>query len=256
MYSLVRRSARIITTVAVVAVGLAPLGCGRGTDPDVVRSGQQEGSTLPDSSVRLAVPPAETGAPERVVFLGTSLTAGYGLGDQTARFTDRIQAKVDSAGLPFRIVNAGVSGDTSAGGLRRLGWLLQVPVRVLVIELGANDGLRGLSVDAMRENLQAVMDSARAHYPAVRIVLAGMEAPPNLGPRYVSEFRSVFTELARQNDAVLIPFLLEGVAGEPDLNQVDGKHPTPEGHGMVTETVWGFLEPVLHEVAVGGVHRP
>ena len=188
--------------------------------------------------------------------MGTSLTAGYGLGDQAVRFTDRIQAKIDSAGLPFQIVNAGVSGDTSAGGLGRISWLLRAPVSVLVIELGANDGLRGLSIEAMRGNLQAVMDSARTHYPGVRLVLARMQAPPHLGLRYVSEFRSVFTELAREKDAVLIPFLLDGVAGEPELNQVDGIHPTVEGHRRVSETIWRFLEPVLQEVVRKGEDQP
>ncbi len=188
--------------------------------------------------------------------MGTSLTAGYGLDDPTVRFTNRLQAKIDSAGLPFEIVNAGVSGDTSAGGLRRISWLLRAPVRVLVIELGANDGLRGLSVDTMRRNLQAVMDSARTRYPDVRLVLSGMEAPPNLGPDYGSDFRSVFTDLAEENDAVLIPFLLEGVAGLPELNQVDGIHPTAEGHGRVSETVWGYLQPVLRVVTNNAADRP
>ena len=246
-----------MAAVALVALWLPSAGCGPGADSDVVRSGRQEGSTLAGSGTpAAAVAPADTGAPGRVVFLGTSLTAGYGLGDQTARFTDRIRAKIDSAGLLFEIVNAGVSGDTSAGGLRRISWFLRAPVSVLVIELGANDGIRGLSIEAMRGNLQAVMDSARTRYPDVRFVVAGMEAPPNLGPRYGSEFRSVFTELAQENDAVLIPFLLDGVAGEPELNQVDGIHPTVEGHRRVSETVWGFLEPVLREVATSGADQP
>ena len=250
MYSFDRRSARIIDTITLVAVSLSVAACGPGpADSDVVRSTRQEGS-ISDASAdtSVGVGTASTGAPRRVVFVGTSLTAGYGLGDPEARFTDRLQSKIDSAGLVFEVVNAGVSGDTSAGGLRRMGWLLRAPVRVLVIELGANDGLRGLSTDAMRRNLQAVMDSTRARYADVEFVLAGMEAPPNLGSEYGSEFRAVFTQLARQNGAVLIPFLLEGVAGEPELNQLDGIHPTEEGHRLVSETVWAFLEPVLRNV--------
>ena len=243
-----------MVAVAVAALWLPSVGCGPSTDSNVVRSERQEGSTSAGSGRFRAVTTAGTRG--RVVFLGTSLTAGYGLDDGSARFTDRIQARVDSAGLPFEIVNAGVSGDTSAGGLRRIGWLLRAPVKVLVIELGANDGLRGLSVDTMRRNLQAVMDSARTRYPDVRLVIAGMEAPPNLGLGYGSAFRSVFTELARENDAVLIPFLLEGVAGHPELNQVDGIHPTSEGHGRVSDTVWEHLRPVLREAPEDGGDQP
>jgi acyl-CoA thioesterase-1 len=183
-----------------------------------------------------------------VVFLGTSLTAGTGLADPTDRFTDQIQAMADSAGLPFRMVNAGVSGDTSASGLRRIIWYLQAPVHVLVLELGANDGLRGLSPDSMKANLQAVIDSTRIHYPESRLLLAGMQAPPNLGQAYASGFSSVFSELARTSGGTLIPFLLEGVAGVPELNQADGIHPTPEGHRMVAETVWAHLRPILDDL--------
>ena len=236
--------------ITLLAVSLSVAACGPGpADSDVVRSAHQEGSTSgAPADTSLGVGTASAGAPGRVVFVGTSLTAGYGLSDQEARFTERVQSKIDSAGLVFEVVNAGVSGDTSAGGLRRMGWLLRAPVRVLVIELGANDGLRGLPTEAMRRNLQAVMDSTRARYPDVEFVLAGMEAPPNLGPEYGSEFRAVFAQLARLNEAVLIPFLLEGIAGEPELNQLDGIHPTAEGHGLVSETVWAFLEPVLRNV--------
>ena len=150
-----------------------------------------------------------------MVFLGTSLTAGRGLADPTSRFTDQIQALADSAGLPFRMVNAGVSGDTSAGGLRRITGLLRAPVQVLVLELGANDGLRGLSPDSMKANLQAVIDSTRTHYPNALLLLSGMKAPPNLGQAYTSAFSSVFSELADTNGGTLIPFLLEGIAGVP-----------------------------------------
>ena len=183
-----------------------------------------------------------------MVFLGTSLTFGLGLDDPANRFTDQIQALADSAGLPFRMVNAGVSGDTSARGLRRITWLLRAPVHVLVLELGANDGLRGLSPDSMKANLQAVIDSTRAHYPESRLLLSGMQAPPNLGPAYASAFSSVFSELARENAGALIPFLLEGVAGIPALNQSDGIHPTAEGHRMIAETVWEHLRPILADL--------
>lgn len=205
-----------------------------------------------DTAVQAASPP--TAAPtetERgvVLFLGTSLTAGYGL-DADDAYPALIQAMIDSAGLPFRAVNAGVSGETSAGALRRIDWLLRQPVAVLVLESGANDGLRGQDPARMKENLRQIIERTRAAHPDARIVIAGMEAPPNLGEHYTSAFRAVFPDLAREYDAVLIPFLLEGVAGVPELNQADGIHPTPEGQGIVARTVWRHLEPVLREVAM------
>ena len=156
-----------------------------------------------------------------------------------------IQQKLDSAGLAFRAVNAGVSGETSAAGLRRIDWLLQQPVAVLVLELGANDALRGQDLAAARQNLQAIIDRTRARYPDVRVIVAGMQAPPNLGARYTREFRDLFTELARANGAALIPFLLEGVAAVPELNQADGIHPTAQGARIMADNVWRVLEPVL-----------
>ena len=152
---------------------------------------------------------------------------------------------MDSAGLPFRAVNAGVSGETSAAGLRRIDWLLSQPVAVLVLELGANDALRGQDLTAARRNLQAIIDRTRAKYPDVRIVIAGMQAPPNLGRSYTTEFRQMFVDLARENRAALIPFLLEGVAGDPELNQADGIHPTAEGARVMAENVWQVLARIL-----------
>ncbi len=220
--------------------GFAQAACGSGGDSDVVRSAGQEGSTLD--------PAQRTTLGGRVVFLGTSLTAGLGLADPANRFTDRIQALADAAGLPFRMVNAGVSGETSAGGVGRISWLLRAPVEVLVLELGANDGLRALSPDSMKANLQAVIDSTRTHYPEARLLLSGMQAPPNLGQAYASAFSSVFSDLARMNGGALIPFLLEGVAGVPELNQADGIHPTAEGHRMITQTIWRYLRPILDDL--------
>ena len=244
-----------------MVLGFAQAACGPGGgsngDSDVVRSGGQEGSRAGGP----APLPTQVGAPapeldpaqraalaSRVVFLGTSLTAGAGLADPTNRFTDRIQALADSAELPFRMVNAGVSGATSAGGPGTISWYLRAPVQVLVLELGANDGLRGLSPDSMKANLQAVIDSTRTHYPEARLLLSGMQAPPNLGQAYTAAFTSVFSDLARTNGGTLIPFLLEGVAGVPNLNQADGIHPTPEGHRMIAETVWGYLRPILDDL--------
>jgi acyl-CoA thioesterase-1 len=182
-----------------------------------------------------------------VLCFGTSLTAGAGLSPEEA-FPALLQHKADSAGLGFRVVNAGVSGETSAAGLRRIDWLLQQPVGVLLLELGANDALRGQDLADAKRNLQEIIDRTRARFPGVRVVVAGMEAPPNLGRRYTREFRDVFVELARENRAVLIPFLLEGVAGHAELNQGDGIHPTAAGARIVADRVWMVLEPVLRAV--------
>jgi acyl-CoA thioesterase-1 len=241
--------------------------CGGAEDPGALRSPDREvaatdaaaeAGSPSSSAVSPSSPaasqsaiPARDISPERgvVLFLGTSLTEGYGL--ENARehaFPARVQAHIDQAGLPFRAVNAGVGGDTSAGGLRRLEWLLRAPVRVLVIELGANDGLRGQDVDALRDNLLAVIGRTRARYAEVEILLAGMQAPPNLGERYTESFRAVFPEVAGETDVTLIPFLLEGVGGVRELNQADGIHPSVEGHEIVAETVWASLEPVLRRI--------
>jgi acyl-CoA thioesterase-1 len=152
-------------------------------------------------------------------------------------------------------VNAGVSGATSAGGLRQIEWLLRQPVAVLVLELGANDGLRGLGVDQLAVNLDSIVTLTRTSHPNVRIVVAGMQAPPDLGSRYTAEFRQVFERLAARHDAALIPFLLEGVGGVIALNQEDGIHPTAEGHAVIAETVWRTLEPVLREVRTGAMRE-
>ena len=181
-----------------------------------------------------------------LVFLGDSLTAGLGLQPSEA-FPALIAEKVRAAGLPFEIQNAGLSGDTSAGALRRVDWLLQRPIDVLVIELGGNDGLRGLPVKSLKANLQAIIDKAKAKNPTLKIVIAGMQIPPNLGADYAADFARVFAELARENHAVLIPFLLQGVGGHRDLNQPDMIHPTAAGHRIVADLVWRTLEPILRK---------
>jgi acyl-CoA thioesterase-1 len=184
-----------------------------------------------------------------VLFLGTSLTAGLGLNEDEA-YPALIQRKIDSAGLHYRVANAGVSGETSAGGLRRLDWLLNQPVHVLVLELGANDALRGQDLAATRQNLQAIITQTRARHPDAAIVLAGMQAPPNLGRPYTTAFRDLFAELARDNHTAIIPFLLDSVAGIPRLNQGDGIHPTAEGDKILARNVWRVLEPLLrHKVS-------
>jgi acyl-CoA thioesterase-1 len=181
-----------------------------------------------------------------VVFLGTSLTAGLGLEPEQA-YPALIQRKIDSAGLHYRVVNAGVSGETSAGARRRIDWLLREPVAVLVVETGANDGLRGLPPDSLRANIQAVFDRTKSLRPVPKLVLVGMRVPPNYGRSYSQRFQTIYSELASQNGANLVPFLLDGVGGVPSLNQSDGIHPTAEGQRVMAETVWKVLEPVLRE---------
>jgi acyl-CoA thioesterase-1 len=195
---------------------------------------------------------ARTGQRRTIVFLGTSLTAGYGVGEDQA-FPAVIQERIDSAGLPFQVVNAGISGETSAGGLARIDWVLRGPVDVLVLELGANDGLRGLPVDRMRANLDSILVRTRRAYPAAAIVIAGMEAPPNLGDTYTAEFRRTFSDLATLRDAALVPFLLEDVGGVRSLNQDDGIHPTAGGHRMLADNVWVVLAPLLE--GLGSIER-
>jgi acyl-CoA thioesterase-1 len=194
--------------------------------------------------------PAATPAPApdtrpSIVFLGTSLTAGLGLSDPSLAYPALIQAKLDSAGRRFRVVNAGISGESSAGALARMDWLMkQGTVAVLVIETGANDGLRGQDPDSVRARIQAIIDRARRATPPPSIVIVGMEAMPNLGATYVRRFREIYPELARANHAVLVPFLLAGVAGVDSLNQDDGIHPTAAGHRIVAGNVWRVLERV------------
>ncbi|MBI3798016.1 MAG: arylesterase [Deltaproteobacteria bacterium] len=185
-----------------------------------------------------------SGDAKTLLFFGDSLTAGYGL-DPSQAFPALIQEKINALGWNFRVSNAGVSGETTAGGLRRIDWVLQRPVDVFVLELGANDGLRGLPLDGAKQNLQAIIDRTRNKYPSVKVVLVGMQVPTNLGRDYTSRFRAIFPELATANKAALIPFLLEGVASIPELNLPDGIHPTPAGQKIVAENVWKVLEPVL-----------
>ena len=187
---------------------------------------------------------ARSGA-KTILFVGTSLTAGYGLDPEDA-YPQQIQAKIDAAKLPYQVVNAGVSGETSASLLRRIDWLLRQPIDLIVIETGANDGLRGIPIETMRGNVQRIIDRVKAARPKTRIVLAQMEAPPNLGASYTRRFRAVFPEVAAANGAVLLPFILENVAGRRELNQADGIHPNLEGERIVAENVWKGLRPLLN----------
>lgn len=208
------------------------------------------GRRIAHSALLLALLFAVIGAAatERVILvLGDSITAGYGL-DLAQAYPALLQQRIDSRGWRFKVVNAGQSGDTSAGGLSRLDWLLKNRVDVLVLELGANDGLRGLPPETMRKNLQAIIDRTKKKYPDARIVIAGMKVPPNMGRDYGDKFDAVYPALARANKAVLIPFVLEGVGGVRELNQADGMHPTAKGHEIVAGNVWKALEPVLRSL--------
>lgn len=199
-------------------------------------------------------PPTTTvGSLPRVVTLGTSLTAGYGLPDPTVEsWPARLEARAAEAGTPVRVVNAGVSGDTSAGGLRRIDWILREPVDLLIVELGANDGLRGLPVDALEANLDSIVVRTLRRWPEAHIALVPMEAPPNLGPAYVEEFRDAFREVAARHGVRLLPFILDGIAGIPDLNQSDGIHPTVEGHHRMVDNLWAALAPLLDSLTAAG----
>jgi acyl-CoA thioesterase I len=184
------------------------------------------------------------GATKTALFYGDSITAGYGL-DPDEAYPALIQKKIDAAGLDWRVVNAGLSGETTSGGLRRLDWILRQRVDLFVLALGGNDGLRGVQVEVARRNLQAMIDRVRARYPDVQIVVAGMQMPTSMGPEYTEAFRDMFPAIASANRAALVPFLLEGVGGIAELNQPDMIHPTAEGQRLIAETVWPVLEPLL-----------
>jgi len=219
---------RLIVPVAVVCAS-----CGQ---PEIRTTHEAELAASP-----AAESPSSSSAP-RIVFLGDSLTAGYGLAKDES-VPALIQKRLKDAGYPYEVVNAGVSGDTSAGGLNRLEWSLAGDVKVLVIELGANDGLRGLPVAGLKQNLTEIITRAQARN--IKVILTGMEAPPNFGPAYTSEFRGVYRQLAKEHDVVFVPFYLDGVAGIPNLNIADGIHPNAEGSRIVEKTIWAALEPLL-----------
>ena len=219
--------------------------CGGGKSsatPAVERASiKAEGAPEGSAPAAAAAAPSER---KTVLFLGTSLTAGLGLEPDSA-FPQLLQRRIDEAGLPFQTVNAGVSGETSAGLLRRLEWVLQRPADVIVVETGANDGLRGQPVAGTKATIGQILDRIHRDRPGALVVLVQMEAPTNLGARYTATFRGMFPALARDHGATLIPFLLDGVAGRPQLNQADGIHPNNAGERVVAENVWRGLEPVL-----------
>lgn len=206
------------------------------------------------ASCLLGLRSAETAQRKTLLVLGDSLAAGYGL-DLSEAFPALLQGKADAANLPVTVVNAGVSGDTTAGGLRRLDWLLRRPVDILLVELGGNDGLRGLPTEATRTNLAGIIRRTRARYPDASVLIAGMRMPPNMGEAYGLRFREVFPEVAREEKALLIPFLLEGVGGVPELNQPDQIHPTAAGHQVIASNLWIHIEPVIRKAGSEGPGR-
>jgi acyl-CoA thioesterase I len=204
----------------------------KNTQKDSPQTAAKDSTVVPSASVK------------NIVFFGNSLTAGYGV-DPTDAFPALIQNKVDSLHIPYKVINAGLSGETTAGGNSRIDWILRQPIDVFILELGGNDGLRGIPISETTKNLQNIITKVKAKYPAVKLVLAGMQIPPNIGARYADEFRQVFRELADKNNVLLIPFILEGVGGVPDLNQGDGIHPTVQGHKIVAENVWKVIKDIL-----------
>lgn len=211
------------------------LGCSNDKKPEVTR---QNTSTTNNNE------PPTVVKNKTIIFFGNSLTAGYGLSPEQA-FPALIQKRIDSLNLPYRVINAGISGETSSAGKTRIDWTLQQQVDIFVLELGANDGLRGIPLSATKRNLQEIIDKVKAKSPAIKLVFAGMQLPPSMGQAYTTEFRNLYTELAEKNSMTLIPFLLEGVGGEAHLNLQDGIHPNEEGHRIVAENVWKALETLL-----------
>ena len=222
-------------------IGALILGTAGCSQPDAERAAPAREATA-TSAQPAATQPAV--ALPRIVFLGDSLTAGYGLA-RGEEVPARIQSRLTEKGYRYEVVNAGVSGDTSAGGLTRLDWSLEGNVVALVVELGGNDGLRGLPVSQLKQNLTEII--TRAKQRGIKVVLAGMEAPPNYGPLYTAEFRQVFRDLAKEHDVVFMPFYLEGVAGDPSLNLSDGIHPNAAGSRIIEERLWRVLEPILEK---------
>lgn len=199
------------------------------------------------SAILLLVVTQLNPAPKVILFYGDSLTAGYGLSQEEA-FPALVEKRLNKSEKIAKVVNAGLSGETSAGGLTRLDWVIRQHIDVFVLELGANDGLRGLPLEQTEKNLQQIIDKVKGKYPNVQIVIAGMMVPPNMGPEYTAKFRKIFPELAKKNNATLIPFLLEDVAGNEKLNLSDGIHPNPAGHKIVAENVVKVIEPLIGKI--------
>lgn len=207
-------------------------------------NGQQKSATGPDNDTIKTSSKSEPETMKTILFFGNSLTAGYGLEPEES-FPSLIQNKIDSLDLPYKVINAGLSGETSAGGKARIDWLLKQKIDVFVLELGANDGLRGIPVKETTENLQSIVDQVKAKYPDVKMVMTGMQVPPNMGDKYATEFSRIFKKIAAKNNMAFVPFLLNKVGGISELNQSDGIHPTAEGQIILAENVWEVLKDLL-----------
>lgn len=223
--------------IATVFMSITVLfGCGETSKVSEEKENQSKDQTISEEK--------EKTSNDVILCFGNSLTEGYGLKPEEA-YPALLQKKVDDAGYNYQVVNAGISGETTSGGKNRLSWVLKENVKVFILELGANDGLRGIPLSETKQNLQAIIDTVKAKVPSAKIVLAGMQIPPNMGQEYTDEFKEIFPALADSNQIKLISFLLEGVAGDPKLNQEDGIHPTAEGTKIVIENVWKVIEPLL-----------
>ncbi|ETZ20636.1 arylesterase [Pedobacter sp. V48] len=226
---------RFKASALIILLSIVLASCGNNQNKETLQEKPTEAAP-----VAIEVPVKE----KNILFFGTSLTAGYGL-EQGEAYPELLQKKLDSLKLPYKTINGGLSGETSAAGKNRIDWLLKQPIAVFVLELGANDGLRGIAVNETTANLQTIIDKVKKKYPQAKMILTGMEVPPNMGAKYASDFRNMFKVLAAKNEMVFLPFLLEGVAGIPKLNQNDGIHPTAEGQKIVAENVWTKLKGVL-----------
>jgi Lysophospholipase L1 and related esterases len=227
----------MVRRIVYLACLLFVMSCGNNNEKSDTAAEQQTGEKAAADSTQKS---------KTIVFYGNSLTAGYGV-DPSEAFPALVQHIIDSLNLNYKVVNAGLSGETTAGGVGRIDWILRQPVDIFVLELGGNDGLRGIPISETSKNLQTIIDRVKAKYPQATIVLAGMQVPPNMGRKYASEFRQVFQQLAQKNKTLLIPFLLEDVGGISELNQPDGIHPNPEGHKIVAKNVWQILQTALNK---------
>lgn len=219
---------------SVLAIGI--IGC--------IISCTETPNTTQDTVIQTSKTNTKESTKKKILFFGNSITAAYGL-DPSDAFSNIIQLKIDSAGLAYTCINAGNSGETTKGGLERLDWVTKDTIAIMVLELGANDGLRGYDVSASKQNLKEIIKNFRAKFPDSKVLLAGMNVPPSMGEEYFQKFAMIYPEIAQEENVELIPFILEGVAGNPELNLPDGIHPTAEGHLILAETVWRYLYPML-----------
>lgn len=227
----------IFLKLCYISILIILMSCKTEASKKEVNSGEVSNKTATDTS--------EKSTSKKIVFFGDSLTAGLGLDDVDDAFPGIIQHNINSLQLGYTVVNSGISGETTAGGKNRIDWVLNQEPNIFILELGANDGLRGVPLKETKTNLQAIITAVKEKYPTTKIVLAGMQIPPNMGQEYTTEFKNIFPALAKKNDLYLIPFLLENVGGVTSLNQPDGIHPTKEGHKILAKNVWDVLRPIL-----------